>query len=258
MTQSPSEPRPEPKPPRPRGFLGATFGAFFSRLPVMMLVGALAALPHALWIWRSGGAPRLRWWLILGHHTAYLIGFGVVTGLVLHDLAGDRCSLSRMASRALRRLPAMGVASLLPALMLSALFWLGLAAARHAGPLAPVVLITLFVILAGLASSLRLAVTAAFVEHRGGTACIARSMTLTRGRRLRIFLAQVVMGLLISPVTSMLGRLEPGSFNYLLAELAVSGVILGLTASFAAVVYAELRGRRDGDPPQSIAADLAD
>jgi hypothetical protein len=152
----------------------------------------------------------------------------------------------------------MGVASLLSAGMVAALFWLGIAAARHAGPLAPLVVIAMFVIIAGLASSLRLAITAAFVERRGGTACMARSMTLTRGRRLRIFLAQFGLGFLISPLTSVMNRLEPGTLNYLVAELVVSGVVLGLMASFAAVVYADLRARRDGDAPETIAADLAE
>lgn len=247
-----------PSSPRSRGFLGATFGAFFSRLPTMLLVGVLTALPHALWIWHSGGAPHVRWWLLIGNHAVHLVGMGVITGLVLHDLAGDRCSLSRMAGRALRRLPAMGVASLTSTIVLMALFWLGVAAARHAGPLGPIVLVTTFVIVAGLASSLRLAVITAFVERRGGTACMARSMTLTRGRRLRIFLAQFGIGFLISPLTSIMGRLEPGSLDYLLAELAVQSVWLGLMGSFAAVVYADLRARRDGDPPEAIAADLAD
>lgn len=253
-----AHPERAPTSPRPRGFLGATFGAFFSRLPTMLFVGALTALPHALWIWHNGGVDGLRWWVLLGNHAAHLIGLGVVTGLVLHDLAGDRCSLARMAGRALRRLPAMGIASLLSALVLSALFWLGIAAARHAGPLAPAVLITTLIIVAGLASSLRLAVTAAFVERRGGTACMARSMTLTRGRRLRIFFAQFGIAFLISPLTSMMGRLEPGTVNYLLAEIATRGVVLGLMGSFAAVVYADLRARRDGDAPEAIAADLAE
>lgn len=215
-------------------------------------------MPHALWVWHTGGAPHLRWWVILGHHAIHLIAFGVITGLVLHDLAGDRCSLSRMASRAVRRLPAMGVASLLSFVVLALLISLGITAARHAGPLAPLVLIATFVIVAGLASSLRLAITAAFVERRGGTASMARSMALTRGRRLRIFLAQFGLGLLTSPLMNVMDRLEPGTINYLLAELVVTGVGMGLTASFAAVVYADLRARRDGDAPEAIAADLAE
>jgi hypothetical protein len=55
-----------------------------------------------------------------------------------------------------------------------------------------------------------------------------------------------------------MNRLEPGTLNYLVAELVVSGVVLGLMASFAAVVYADLRARRDGDAPETIAADLAE
>ncbi len=241
---------------RPAGFLSATFGVFFGRLRLLFALGVLASSPHALLVWWRGGMPYDSvWWYFL-FESLRLVGIALVIGVALHELAARPCHLGQLLSRAIRRLPTMIVASLLSTLVVFGLFTLGMLAARHVGPLAPVVVVTTIVICVGLASSLRVTVVAAFAEHRGATAALARSINLTRGRRLRIFLAEFGLALLLSPMTSLLANLQPGTIQYLLAELFVGGLAIALGACFMAVVYAQLRRRRDGDGPDAIAAAL--
>jgi hypothetical protein len=136
------------------------------------------------------------------------------------------------------------------------LFRLGVLAAGGLGPLAPLVLVTTFVVCMGLVSALRLSVAVAFLESRSGTGSMARSAALTRGRRLRIVLAELVLGVLLSPLSGLLRGLEPGTTRYLIAEIGTQAVILTVHACFAAVVYAQLRQRRDGATAAVVVASL--
>ena len=226
---------------------------FIANLPTLLVIGALASAPHAVLVWLRQGIEHPGWLVFLGLVVAHNLGFGMALGVVLHSLGERRCDLGRTLGRALRRLPSMTVAGLLSALAVVGLLALGMMAARHAGFLALPVVVATVVICSGLSASLRLSEVTAFAEERSGAQSLARSIALTRGRRLRIFLAEIVLGILVSPLNRVLDRLDPGSVSYLGAELAVGGIGLGLWAAFVGVVYARQRQDREQADGAAIA-----
>lgn len=248
----------ESAPPAPAsdGFLGPTFGAFFGQTASLLLLGALACSPHALAIWLRNGIPFASFWIHFGFGVLHLLVTGVGIGVVVHHLANRRCDVGEMGARSLLRLPAMLVSALLSTLMVLGLLSLGMLAARHAGMLALFVVIATIIICAGLSAALRISVATAFIEGRSGIGSIARSLSLTRGRRLRIFGAEMILGLALTPLSMLLDTLQPGTLPYAATEVAFGAASFAFSAAFSAVVYVRLRERSDGSDPQAIAESL--
>jgi hypothetical protein len=242
--------------PRPRGLLGETLLVFARGLPALFGLGALATLPFALATWWRGAPDGHGLLFALAAGTLHLALSACAIGAALHGLAGRPCRHGRMLSRALRRLPSMLVAATLGGLAVFGILTLGLLAARHVGPLALPVVIATFVVAVSLATALRVSVAVAFVEGRSGTASMARSLALTRGRRLRIFGAQTILGLLLSPLAHLFDDSVPGTTARLLGDLALGGISGALGAAFTAVTYAHLRKRRDGHENAAIVDEL--
>ena len=172
---------------------------------------------------------------VLGSGLLFLAQYGGVMHGAERHLSGGAAGVAEMWREGFRRLWATFATSVLFGLLV----WLGL------------VLLVVPGVMAGAAFSV--AVPAAVLERRGAVAALRRSATLTKGRRLALLAAFVV-------VVAVSTGLRLGA-NLLTLAAPLAGTILGvamsaltgsLTAVLPAVAFHDLRSAKEGLNPAAL------
>lgn len=199
---------------------------------------------------------------------------------VVETLAGRKPPMGQAISKGLARAPAVLVtallitlayiAAMLPGFILGILIFVG-AAAGDAGAVAaccgmPTMFLLILIPIVYLAVVFFLAVPASVAENAGPVEAISRSIALTKGNRLTIFLTLLCL-MLVLFVFACIGGMFGAAFGAggvdmatgmpqppstasqvvsFIMNLLVGSLQTMLLASLAAVAYARIRGIRDG------------
>lgn len=196
--------------------------------------GAAAGAPATL--------PAGFWLAYLATMLLFVVEAGAITHGVINHLAGKRVSLGAMIATGFRRLLPLVVVGLLCYLMVS------------------IGLVLLIVPGVFLACALAAAIPAVVVERPGIFGAIRRSFALTKGKRLAIFAAFLVLFVIAIGVTGVGSFVIPqltASFSPMLGTLVglAINVLFGTLLWIApGVVYHDLRVAKDGLDTAQLAA----
>ena len=252
--------------------------AFYGRhLPILGLYAFVIFLPLALYylavasqVWEESGGSLLFWALfnertgtigrILEFGLPFILQATVTLGVFQHLRGGGRVQYGRSFARGMARFfPVLGtallVAFLAAAVVFVALLLLAVVFQTVGAGLGALILmlVAVLAIMGTIACVFFVAVQAVVVEGVGPTRAMARSAWLTRGARWKIFgtwFAVFLVAFLIGLFIMRTGDGAPASFadvrTLLLVRVAFTAVLSAFSAVFAAVVYHDLRGAKEG------------
>jgi hypothetical protein len=217
--------------------IALSFRVWGRNLGAIGLLGLAFFAPVLLWAW-SGVRGEGLWLLValaalLEGCFRAAVSFAVdgrLRGGAFPALGGVRALLRRIAVVVgATAVPALAVGlSALPAVWALWTWW-------------PLVLL-LGLLPLGVACTFSVAVPAAVLERRGVALTLARSVDLTRGRRLGILVVFLVVGLAGAALDGILGVALPSAMA-IRAHLVVAFLTATLAAVTTGVLYAELVGR---------------
>lgn len=273
--------------------LFATPGIILSGILAKIVMGSMVALQQAAMNGDFGGLidafPMTSVILSIagGFVNAVLVytGMGTLMYAAVESLAGRQHSVGEVLSHGLRSAPSVAIVAvvimvaqtvaMLPGLMAITLGSIGATSGGFEALLCcllPTGLLMLLVPFVYVVILLFLAIPSAVLEGIGPITALSRSVQLTKGHRGTIFLIMFIVGLvmlILSVILSMLGGAgmnqidpttmqfqEPTMFAFLMSLItqyimAIFRIIV--IGSLASVIYARIRGLKDGVDANAIA-----
>jgi hypothetical protein len=229
------------------GVLGTGFTIWAKNLPTLLLLMLLVYSPLLIYkgVKLSGEQPFLDrvtiWGELLATLLLGLLATSAVLYVVFRGLRGERASvLGCLRTVLVRILPAIGAALLLVVAVALPLGIAVLLAARHpiAGPLGALFCIYVY-------CTLWMMIPVVVVESVSPFAAFKRSVVLTHGKKLHIFLVLFVVGVILLGAWFVIGKETAGDTRVVL-EIASMLVLGALEATLRAVSYHDLRQAREG------------
>ncbi|HEY7514690.1 MAG TPA: hypothetical protein VIC87_09440 [Vicinamibacteria bacterium] len=214
--------------------LGVSFAIWWRNLGVIGFLGLLFFSPVLIWVAAGGDAP----WLLL---PAGLVLDGLfraaVASSVFHHLAGGSFGWMRGVRVSLARSPIVVATTAIVILAV------GLAALpSYLAGKAPLAAYALALIPLGVVCIFAVAIPAAAIERVRVATALARSVDLTRGRRLGVLVVVAVLGLFWKAADWLLALALPAA-SVFAGQVAAALVGSTLGAVTTGVLYHELRGR---------------
>lgn len=170
---------------------------------------------------------------------------GAVTHFAVQRIRGTPVTVRESFVKALERFPSILGAQLLLSVLIVGLVLapiIGLAAGAFARNFAVLgisvlALIVLIPVVIFLEVALSLNAPAIMIEGRDAVGGLRRSWELTRGRRLSIFAASLIIGLIVY-VVSVIGSTVTAAYPYVAVLLAVNVFVQGIVGSWSVILAA--------------------
>jgi Membrane domain of glycerophosphoryl diester phosphodiesterase len=280
------------RPRRPRAILGAALDLYQRKLLTLTAISAVLVVPGGILNWQqscSNGACRITvfdgevvstsfWattaWMVpaIALLALFAVVAAVTTRAITAELAGEDAGLWASVRSAFGRPRSLLEVVILVVGSMAVLVLLvlpGMSLPGFDGPLGNVVVVAtlLLLVVAGLTVGVGLAISipAVVVEGRRWRRALSRSWSLVNGHRghvlatlLLAFVAVSLVGTLISVLTGILvGRLAgDGWLARTLVQAAVNALTLSYFLSVWALLYLDLRARKEPPDLDTLRADL--